>query len=246
MTLFHFARPLALTILLAALALPAPLRAEGAETMRFTASVLGLTAGRMTMSVNRKGRAYAITSQTASAGLAGLFQSFTVTNRVRGVESGGKFRPERFESAADGARAGRGAEITYKGGVPTVLSMDEERHPDAPVLDPAAQQGTVDPLTMTYALLRDAEAGEACKLSLEVFDGHRRSRVTLGQPEKQGEGLVCHGLYRRVDGYPPDEIAERRDFPFTVTYAPLPGGGLRPVEVVLDSLFGTARLTRDD
>lgn len=240
-------RPVVLFLTLTALlSQPVPVRADGAEVMRFTASVLGLTAGRMTLSANRKGRAYAVTSQTASAGLAGLFQSFTVTNRVRGVESGGAFRPDRFESKADGARAGRGAEIVYKGGVPNVISMDEERQPDAPVLDPAGQVGTVDPLTMTYALLRDVDAADACRLKLEVFDGHRRSRVSLGKPEAQEGGLLCHGLYRRVDGYPPDEIAERQDFPFTLSYVPLPDGRLRPAEVVLDSLFGTARLTREE
>lgn len=223
----------------------APALAQTSETMRFTASILGVTAGRTTLAVNRDGAAYAVTGQTASAGLGGLFSSFKVTSRVRGTERNGTFRPDRYEAQAEGERRGRGAEIVYRAGVPEVVKMEAEARPGAPVLDPASQAGKVDPLTMTYALLRDTDRDSACTLQLDVFDGHRATRVTLGQPRPQGDGLVCQGVYRRVDGYPPEDLAERREFPFTITYAALPDGRLRPVELVLDSLYGTARLTRD-
>ena len=47
--------PIALCICLALAGLPHETAAQETETMRFTASVLGLTAGRMTLGVNRKG-----------------------------------------------------------------------------------------------------------------------------------------------------------------------------------------------
>lgn len=214
--------------------------------MRFTASVLGLTAGRMTLGVNRKGDSYAVTGKTTSAGMGGMFRSFSVTNKARGTEKGGAFRPERYESSAEGERAGRGAELVYKAGVPEIVTLEEDHHKDAPVLDPAKQAGTVDPLTLTYALLRDVDADRACNMKLKVFDGHRLAHVTVGAAKVDGDAVICHGVYRRVDGYPPAEIAERQDFPFSVTYAALPDGRLRVTEVALDSLFGIARLTRDD
>lgn len=245
------ARPKQTPLLMLALALglsvgPAPARAEGRETIRFTASILGLTAGRMTLAINRRGEAYAVTGQTVSAGLAGLFSPFRVTNRVRGTEREGRFLPERYQSQSDGERRGRGAEMTYRNGVPSIVALEAEDRPGAPVLDPASQAGKVDPLTLTYALLRDTDREGACTLSLDIFDGHRAARLTLGQPRVEDDGLVCQGVYRRVDGYPPQDLAERQDFPFTITYAPLPDGRLRPMELVLDSLFGTARLTRED
>lgn len=226
--------------------LAAPAQTVETETMRFTASILGVTAGRATLAVNRSGDAYAVTGQTSSAGLAGLFSSFKVTNKVRGSERNGTFRPERYESRAEGERRGRGAEIVYEGGVPKVLTLEAERRPGAPVLDPATQAGKVDPLTMTYALLRDTPRDQACTLRLEVFDGHRASRVALGNPRADGDDLLCDGVYSRVDGYPPEDLEERRDFTFTVTYTPLADGRMRPAVLVLDSLYGTARLARDE
>ena len=221
-----------------------PTWADETQTYRFTASVLGVTAGKMTMAVNRKGTTYAVTGNTSSAGMGGLFRSFSVTSKVRGTEIDGQFRPERYQSTSEGERAGRGAEMVYKGGVPEILSLAAEERPGAPVLDPAKQAGTVDPLSMTYALLRDIDRDRACTLNLKVFDGHRLSHVSLGQPQPDGEGLVCTGLYRRLDGYPAEEIAERQDFPFTIAYTPGPDGQLQVTEIVLDSLFGVARLSR--
>lgn len=246
MRMFSGVFPVLLVAGLATASSPGPVRAAETETYRFTASVLGVTAGKMTMAVNRKGAAYAVTGNTSSAGMGGLFRSFSVTSKVRGTEAGGTFRPERYQSSSEGERAGRGGEMVYKSGVPQVLALDEDAHPDAPVLDPAKQGGTVDPLTMTYALLRDSDRDQACTLNLKVFDGHRLSQVTVGQPEADGEGLVCTGLYRRLDGYPPDEIAERQDFPFRITYTAGSDGRLEVSEIVLDSLFGVARLTRAD
>lgn len=242
------ARPAALLLALgvvAPLAQPGPARAEERQVMRFTASVLGLTAGRMTLSTLRDGETYAVAGQTVSAGLAGLFTSFKVTNRVNGTVRGSDFRPSRYESVSDGERAGRGAVIEYRSGVPKVLSMAEELEPDAPVLDPAQQGGKVDPLTVTYALFRDVPRTEVCALKLEIFDGHRASRISLANPVADDDAVICEGLYRRVDGYPPDELAKRQDFAFTLRYEPMADGQMRPVEMVLDSLFGAARITRD-
>lgn len=220
--------------------------APAAETTRYSASLLGVTVGRMTLSVATGDSSYAVASQTTSTGLAGLFSPFKVTNRVKGTVSGGTFRPTRYESQGDGERAGRGAVIEYEKGEPRIIAMDEERHPGAPVLDPATQAGKVDPLTLTYALLRDIPAGESCTMALDIFDGHRAARMTLGAPETGADSMTCRGLYRRVDGYPPEDLAERQDFPFVVRYARLPDGSHRPMEIVLDSLFGAARLTRDN
>lgn len=234
-------------LLVAALATALPkgaALADGTETYRFTASVLGVTAGKMSMAVNRKGTSYAVTGNTSSAGMGGLFRSFSVTSKVRGTEIDGRLRPERYQSTSEGERAGRGAELVYKGGVPEILSLAEEENPGAPVLDPAKQGGTVDPLSMTYALLRDTDRDQACTLNLKIFDGHRLSQVTVGQPKPDGEGLICTGLYRRLDGYPAEDIAERQDFPFTIAYRPGPEGQLQVTEIVLDSLFGVARLSR--
>lgn len=230
---------------LAALSLAPVALAQDQQTARYTVSVSGLTAGKMTLAARHDGSAYALTSNTASAGMAGLFRSFSLTTKASGTERNGRLLPQRYSAQAEGAREGRGAEVSFKDGIATVVKADAPE-PDAPTVDPAQHAGAIDPLTGLYSVLRDTDAAAACQLDFKMFDGHRISRVTLSSPQPEGDGLTCQGVYRRVDGYPPADLAKRGAFPFTVSYQPAEGGKLRVSEVSMDSLFGPARLTRDE
>jgi len=229
-----------------ALAAAMPAMAQtGQESASFTVSINGLTVGAFSFAANRKGPAYAVKARAASSGLAGILRPFTLVSTARGVETDGRYSPQSYVSQSDGARAGRGGELAFKSGVPTVIKADQEREPGAPIVDPATQKGAVDPLTALYAVLRDTPRDAACSLDLRLFDGHRGSRMTLSNPTATGEGITCAGLYRRIDGYPPQELAERPTFRFSVTYQPTEGGQLRATELSLDSSYGPARLARD-
>lgn len=229
--------------LMASLCLTVPAGAQDSSVARYTITVSGVTAGRVTLAANRDGTGYALSSQVASAGLAGLFRSFTLTTRAQGVERDGRFAPRRYTSLAEGTRADRESELVFEGGVATVVSTGAPR-PDAPLVDPAAHRGAVDPLTGFYAVLRDADLASACQLDLRMFDGQRISRVTLSQPVPVRDGVTCQGVYRRVDGYPPKEMAERAAFPFTLRYTLGADGRLQVAEAVMDSLLGATRMTR--
>ncbi|MFN7222399.1 MAG: DUF3108 domain-containing protein [Paracoccaceae bacterium] len=222
-----------------------PTVAQESQTARYTLSISGLTAGKMTLGANHGSGTYAVSANTASAGLAGLFRSFSLTSRVRGTEQAGRLVPASYTSRTEGSREGRGADLSFKNGIATVLRADAPS-PDAPPVDPAQHKGAVDPLTGLYAILRDTTPARACRLTVEMFDGHRISRLSLSAPKTDGDSLTCQGLYQRVEGYPPDEIAKRAEFPFVVTYTAVGDGTVRAIEVSMDSLFGPARLTRDD
>ena len=239
------ARRLALVVV-ATMAIAVPLRAETtSERAIFTVSVAGITAGRLTLAANVSGTEYAVTSRATSAGLAGLFSSFVLESRVVGRLRGGTFQPDRYAASGEGDRAGRGAEIRYKGGIPTVVSAAREPDSEAPVIDPATMGGTVDPQTAMYAVLRDVPGADLCNLALDLFDGHRHSRVRLRPGSGDDGAPQCDGLYRRIGGYSPAELADRRDTAFTVAYDGLPGGRFRVREIAFSSSFGKARLTRD-
>lgn len=233
-------------VLTIAVALAQPALAQTAqEAASFTVTINGLPVGAFSFAANRKGPAYAVKARASSSGLAGILRPFTLVSTARGVETDGRYSPQSYVSQSDGARAGRGGELAFKSGVPVVIKADEEREPGAPIVDPATQKGAVDPLTALYAVLRDTPREAACSLDLRLFDGHRGSRMTLSNPSATGDGVTCAGLYRRIDGYPPQELAERPTFRFSVTYQPTEGGQLRATELSLDSSYGPARLTRN-
>lgn len=215
---------------------------QTSEQASFTVSVAGLTAGRMTMSTNRSATRYAVATQATSAGLAGLFSSFEVRAKAEGRLRGGRFQPDAYTSSATGARAGRGAEISYKGGVPTLIKVSDEDRPGAPKIDPATMGGTVDPLTGMYGVLQTVDADALCRLDLELYDGHRHSSVTLA---KDDTALSCTGVYRRLNGYSAEDLDERRDYRFDISYTALPDGRFAVAEVTMDGRYGTVRVTRD-
>jgi hypothetical protein len=215
------------------------------ESASFSVTISGFPVGEFSFAANRKGVAYAVKARAASSGLAGILRPFTLVSTTRGVERNGRYSPQSYVSQSDGARGGRGGELAFNDGVPIVIRADEEREPGAPLVDPATQKGAVDPVTALYAVLRDVPREGACKLDLRLFDGHRGSRMTLSNPKASGDGIVCAGFYRRIDGYPAKELAERPTFSFLVTYQPIASGQLRAVELSLDSSYGPAKLSRN-
>lgn len=225
-------------------AAPAPAQDEG--TLRFTARIAGLTAGRMTLTYRTDGRDYALSARTTSAGLAGLFRSFTFANSVTGTETAEGLMPRRYQARSQGGRSARETALAYDRGVPEIVTLDDDPAPGTPKVDPAGQGGTVDPLTLTWVLLRDIPADRACQLDLRVFDGRRVAQMRQRPGAKTDTQVECLGVYSRVAGYPAEDLARRRDIAFSVIYRPLPDGRLRVVELTLDSFFGPARMLRED
>lgn len=235
-------------LILASLAQPGGSKAQSTDegTIAFTARIAGVTAGRMVLSYRREGASYALSSQTTSAGLAGLFRPFSFSNSAAGTETQQGFRPQRYDSRATGGRAARETALRYDRGVPQVLTLVDDPRRDAPPVDPSEAAGAVDPLTLTWALLRDIPADQACQLDLRVYDGQRLSRLVQAMGPARDDGVECRATYRRLAGYAPEDLAKRRDFALSILYTPLPDGRLRPVELTLDSLFGPARMRRED
>ena len=100
-------------------------------------------------------------------------------------------------------------------------------------------RGVVDPVSATYALLMDRPVGRACGRRLDIFDGTRLSRITVGARKASGDGWQCSGVYLRVAGYPPGKMAEQTRFPFTLFYDEV-DGMMRVREFRTDSIVGDA------
>jgi hypothetical protein len=216
-----------------------------ADEARFTLEIKGISAGALSFSGRQDGRSYAVAGRLESTGLVALLRTFRYDAKARGSLARGRYVPARYSETADTGRRQSESVMEYRGGVPQVKVYNPPRPPVPTEVDPATQGGTVDPLTAAYALLRDAEAGGECNRKLTLFDGKRRSEVSLGAPQARADGVVCSGEYRRLQGFTAKEMAEKVRFPFTLRYAPAEGGRMRVAEVTMDTLWGKARLVRD-
>lgn len=237
----------ALLVAVLAAALLAPARAATRDEGRFDVYYGILYIGHLGLAAEQHGARYSVRTVIESGGLAGLFRRARYDARSEGLWQRGRPVPLRYEEEADTGRRQSRAVIAYENGVPRLLEYDTSRDADrqGERLDPASQGGTLDPNTALWLALRDVEAGEVCRLDIEMFDGRRRSRMQFVEAVAAPDGrVVCRGEYRRLAGFALRDMGEKTRFPFEVTFAPLPDGRMRAVEAKVETLFGRAWLTR--
>ena len=238
-------KAIARTALIAALLIPALARADQSDAIRFDVILRGIKAGELRIDGRIEGGSYTAKGVMETTGLAAMMRKIRYTAASQGSTRDTRFTPERYsETAERGNGTRRDFEIRYQAGTPVSVASNPPRQPKDRDVDPAAQGGTIDPLTALYAVLRDVAPGEACKLDVKMFDGARRSQVQLAAPKAAGQGVTCAGEYRRLEGFSAREMAEKSRFPFTLTYAPTADGRLRVVEISTDTILGKGHLKR--
>ncbi|TDQ56110.1 DUF3108 domain-containing protein [Phaeovulum veldkampii] len=234
---------LALAALLSLSAAPLA-RADQSDQMVFDLTLKGLTAGRLSVSGRIEGGSYAAKGTLQSAGLIGALRKVRYDADVSGSVRATRFTPARYAERADTGKRESESVMDYKAGVPQVRVYNPPRQPRPGDIAPATQGGTIDPLTALYATLRDVPAAQACNSTVVLFDGRRRSQVTLAAAKADGEGLQCAGEYRRLAGFSDKEMADKTRFPFRLVYKPAANGMMRVVEVSMDTIYGKGALKR--
>lgn len=246
------ARPLPRALLAALLIValphaPAPAQ-EAAPQMdggEYDLVTTGITAATLGYSARQEGDRYVVTARFASTGLLALLRRVRFEATSEGRITEGTPLPDRYAAQAEVGRRSGQTVVEYTDGTPQLTVDEPPREPAEWHIDAATQTGTVDPISALFVTLRDAVPGTECNRAFRMFDGRRATELTVGPSRPGAEGtLTCDGEYRRVAGYPPEDMAERTRFPFTLTLTPTADGRLRVVEVTMDSLIGKARLIR--
>lgn len=211
-----------------------------AEQASFSFSVAGIKVGQMTMVSEQEGGRYTATSRIDTAGLAGMFDFF-FDGSASGIVEGGRVVPSKYVATSKSTRALRKTDIGWRGGVPVSVSVVPPRE-SAP--EPAKQGGTLDPVSAGFRLFRTAGADAICDARVDVFDGSRRSRLSIAKPKPGADGLlVCDGTFARIEGEA-HSMADLREFPFALVFGPA-GDGLYQLErIEAPTNFGNAVLTR--
>lgn len=173
-----------------------------------------------------------------SAGLAGLVRAVRFEAEVTGTD------PRHYEEQADTGRRISQVRIEWQNDRPQVLHYAATPPETAPPPDAGATQGTLDPVSALVAVLGDTRTGDACHLSLHLFDGQRLSRLDLTGRQDSPGGLSCTGALTRLQGYHPEDMAERRRFALRVTYATGEKGDLMVTGAEVQTLYGKLRLKR--
>ncbi|MFT3973901.1 MAG: DUF3108 domain-containing protein [Amaricoccus sp.] len=212
-----------------------------AEAASFSFSVAGLPVGTMAMSSTTSGTSYSATADVDATGLVGFFTSFFFHGKANGtVAADGTVVPAWFQAKSKSSRAVRETTIDWKGGTPTKVTIVPPRDDNA---DPAEQGGTLDPVSATFRLLRDMPKAQACNVTVDMFDGSRRSRLKVGPAQAKGSTLTCKGTYTRMKGESLGTL-DKTSFPFTLTFTVGADGIARAQRIEAPTNFGTAVVAR--
>jgi hypothetical protein len=237
-------RTIPIRILLAVmLALAAPAAARE-ETGSFSVYVGGVRAAILGYAFSVSENRYHVRARAEASGLLRLFYETAYATEAAGRIAGSGYGPDFYREeriSRDGTETGT---FRFRGGVPGRKTYDPPRGPEDLPLDPADQGGTVDPMTAAFAIMRDTAEDALCAVDLAVWDGERRGRIRLSGPREARGDMLCDGVFSRVAGYSQADLAEQRDFPFTVRYAQGSDGVWRMVDARAPSSAGRVVLRR--
>lgn len=210
----------------------------------FSVQALGVKVGNLHLTSEEAGPdQYAVAATFQTTGLAGALRRVGFTMKSHGTGRGLALSPLVYQEDMRTGRRSSSARLEYSGGVPQT-SGGGQGVSDAVPADPAAQSGTLDPMTALYLVLRDQPRDQVCRLDRAVFDGARRTRVVLTRPVPADGGIDCVGRFIREAGYTPAQMAERRAFDLQLSYRPGPGGLLRLTRARVQSIHGPVLLIR--
>jgi hypothetical protein len=226
-----------------ALALSPAQAQEIRQDARFDVEIRGLKVGVLSFAGVEGPGSYAVSGTMQSTGLAGAVRKMRYDAKVTGRIGAGGFAPARFEQTGGAGSRYTEEVVVWQAGLPRVEKREPPREARPTDADPAQQRGTVDTLTALYATLRDVAPGQECKSSVIMYDGRYRMQLKIAAPKADGAAVTCSGEYVRLAGFPPEDMAERTRFPFTLRYEPA-GERMRVTEVAMTSLWGKARLVR--
>ncbi|PWE32021.1 DUF3108 domain-containing protein [Maritimibacter sp. 55A14] len=234
-----------LNALLVLLCLPVAAVADARrDSAVFDVYLRGIRAGTLSFSGVTEGHSYAASGKVETGGILALFVDARYDASVRGRVTRRGLVPGRYTESADTGSRVSEAEIEYRHGVPQVKKYNPPRKSSKGTVEPATQGGTLDPMSVIYLGLRTVNGDELCKLDEPVFDGKRRSRVTLSGPVEKDGQIICNGLYRRIAGFSEKEMAKRQRYPFRLEYIRQPDDRYQVQELVLTTDVGIGRLIR--
>ncbi len=218
--------------------------AETREQASFDLELRGVRAGRLQFSATSTPQAYSAAVRLQSTGLVNLVRSMRYDGQAQGRIVSGQPVPQRHQNAYDNGRRETSMLLEFANHTPVRVEREPDRELQPHDLDPASQTGTMDIVTALFAVFREVPRDSVCNLDLAMFDGRRRTQLVVGAPVTSGAGVTCAGEYRRVAGFPPEDMAERTNYPFTLVYMPGDNGLMQLRQVDMESTQGRGRLIR--
>ena len=208
--------------------------------------LMGLHVLTLHSTIDEAGDRYAITTDYATRGLAGLVADLSTKSQVQGRLGRGSAQPISFRRDTKRSGKDRHEKVDYH----PDGTVDGSSNPPPPEPVPAAAtRGTVDNLTAYFMLERQLAKTGSCALTVPVFDGRyrynlqfsdagRKKLSSVAGQQFEGEATACKMQRQDLPGIaqPEKDEGARQG---TIWYARLlPGDVMVPVRMQLEAQIG--------
>jgi hypothetical protein len=203
--------------------------------------ISGFRVGVFTLASTQEGNRYTATGRIDPTGLIALFADYFFDGTATGeIRSDGRVVPVRYDAVSKSPRRLRNTVIEWRNGTPFRATVEPPRS-TAP--DPAAQRGALDPVSAGFQLFRDAPVDQICNITVDVFDGSRRSRLRLSAPVAEGPLLNCAGAFSQIEGEA-HSAGQLEEFPFQIAFRADDDGIAQIERIEAPTRYGRAVISR--
>ncbi len=221
------------------------LQATHAQTDQkaFRVSIAGFPVGTASYSSAINGKRYEVQGFMGSTGFFGAFLASRYSGAVIGRISGERLTPQIFRGRFEQGRRFAEVDVKYSKGRPSRIIRRPERPAQPHDIDPTKVRGALDPISAMFFMLKDRTVDKVCTQRFQVFEGSRTSRITMQRAQGDNGTVICNGVYTRLGGFTPEQMAERQNFPFQMVFHPTESGLFEVREFRATTFWGVARAT---
>ncbi len=189
-----------------------------AENFSFSLSTKGIKFGSFNMTATEKSSQYRISSNFESSGILGVFTKIKVSSGAYGTIQGKNiFYPTEVLSRWKSLFNQKESKIKYKNKkIIHYEVLPSPRNNDF-ALKINQLDNTIDPLTVTYWLLKKRKFKNICKGEKLVSEGQTLIKVVFIKKNILEKKITCDGEFQFVKGFDPNKYKKKK-YKFTINY----------------------------
>ncbi len=194
------------------------LRICNAETFLFSLSTKGIKFGSFNMTATEKVNQYSISSNFESSGILGIFTKIEVSSGAYGTIQGKNiYYPTEVLSRWKSLFNQKESKVKYKNKKIIHYEVLPFPRKNDYALKINQLDNTIDPLTVTYWLLKKRKIKNICKGEKLVSEGQTLIRVVFLKKNILGKKITCNGEFQFIRGFDPSKY-KKKNYEFTLNY----------------------------
>ncbi len=191
-----------------------------AEEFSFKLSTKGITFASFQMTAKNDPRTYRISSVFESSGILGAFTRIRIVSGAHGkigTSDNLDFRPLEVLSKWQSLINKKQSKIRYKDNKIIYYEVLPKARKNLYAIDPFTLKGVIDPLTVTFWMLKNRTFNQLCRGKKLVSEGQSVISVHFQNKKETDDLIRCQGQFKFLKGFDPNKY-KKTNYSFNLIY----------------------------